>query len=81
MSPARAYFKNNRARLTTWTRMTYGGRCCYCRRRADTIDHVVPLSRGGSNDVANMRPCCRGCNAAKGNLLVEEWQEKRARTA
>jgi len=34
---------------------------------ADTLDHVVPVSRGGTNDPANLRPAHRGCNSDRGN--------------
>jgi 5-methylcytosine-specific restriction endonuclease McrA len=44
----------------------YGGRCWMCGTDADTIDHVIPLTRGGSNWPANLRPACRSCNASKG---------------
>lgn len=32
-----------------------------------TIDHVQPLSRGGSNDISNAVLCCPTCNHKKGN--------------
>lgn len=38
-----------------------------------TIDHVVPLSRGGSNDIANLVPACEGCNRKKGAQTPLEW--------
>ena len=45
----------------------YGGLCWICRTEpADTIDHVKPLRRGGSNWPANLRPACRPCNSRKG---------------
>ncbi len=37
-------------------------------RRA-TLDHVVPRSRGGSNDLGNLRLCCRQCNCDKADSL------------
>lgn len=41
--------------------------CSVCGATADlTGDHIVPLSRGGSNDRANCRVLCRSCNSAKG---------------
>jgi 5-methylcytosine-specific restriction endonuclease McrA len=41
--------------------------CWYCGRRADTVDHVQPVSRGGTNAAANLRPACRSCNSRRGN--------------
>ena len=34
---------------------------------ADTLDHVTPVSRGGTNDPANLRPAHRACNSERGN--------------
>ncbi len=45
----------------------YGGRCWICGKPATTIDHVIPISKGGTNWPANLRPACRTCNARKGN--------------
>ena len=36
-------------------------------------DHVIPLSRGGSNSPANLRWVCSGCNRQKGNMTPEEY--------
>lgn len=48
--------------------------CHYCGSDTDlTRDHVVPRSRGGSNDPENIVYACRSCNAAKGNRTPEEW--------
>lgn len=50
----------------------YGGRCwlCGCDWYAllaydQTIDHIKPVSKGGSEWPANLRPACRSCNSAK----------------
>lgn len=46
----------------------YGGRCWICRSDdAREVDHVKPLTKGGSNWPANLRPICRSCNGRKGN--------------
>ncbi len=45
----------------------YGAKCAYCcTERALTVDHRVPLSRGGSNGIYNLLPACLDCNRAKG---------------
>jgi 5-methylcytosine-specific restriction endonuclease McrA len=45
----------------------YGGLCWICKAPYREIDHVIPLTKGGTNWPANLRPICRSCNASKGN--------------
>lgn len=45
----------------------YGGRCWICGAPATQTDHVIPLTRGGSDWPSNQRPCCTRCNRSKGN--------------
>lgn len=48
-----------------------GHRCVYCGAVEDlTLDHVVPLSRGGANDVSNLTTACRPCNSSKGSKVL-----------
>lgn len=49
-----------------------GGRCQYCGRRAESIDHVVPRSRGGTHTWDNVVAACRRCNSAKRDRMLEE---------
>ncbi len=49
-----------------------GRRCAYCGKRADTIDHVVPRSRGGAHTWDNCVAACRTCNSKKADRLIEE---------
>lgn len=39
-----------------------------------TADHVVPLSRGGSNELDNLVCCCIRCNNSKSDKLISEWK-------
>lgn len=43
----------------------YGGLCWLCGEPANTIDHVIPVSSGGTNWPANLRPACQPCNSGK----------------
>jgi 5-methylcytosine-specific restriction endonuclease McrA len=49
-----------------------GRRCAYCGKRADTIDHVVPRSRGGGHTWDNCVAACRLCNSRKADRLIED---------
>ncbi len=40
--------------------------------RIATIDHYVPLSRGGSNALSNLRLACGPCNWRRGNALPDD---------
>ena len=51
----------------------YGGFCAYCFGPADTMDHVVPLSRGGKHEAANLVPACKRCNFEKHNSMPDGW--------
>lgn len=51
-------------------RRVYGKWCYLCREKiGDTIDHVIPLSKGGTNDIENLRPACYDCNWQKGDKI------------
>jgi 5-methylcytosine-specific restriction endonuclease McrA len=74
-------------RLTTYVRVPYrpsisptraavfardGHRCQYCEAPADSIDHVIPRSRGGGHTWDNVVAACRRCNLRKGDRLPAE---------
>ncbi len=40
-----------------------------CGRVATTVDHRIPLARGGTNDVENLMPCCALCNSSRGSRV------------
>ncbi|WP_373696027.1 HNH endonuclease [Actinomycetospora aurantiaca] len=47
-------------------------RCAYCSGKAETIDHVVPRSRGGTHTWENCVACCARCNHKKADKLLAE---------
>lgn len=59
----------------------YGGRCAYCLTGAcETLDHGVPLSRGGGHYPGNIYPACLDCNRRKSaKILWKEWIPPKAR--
>ena len=46
--------------------------CAYCGKRAESVDHIHPTSRGGRNHWMNVVACCNRCNALKGNRHLSE---------
>lgn len=51
-----------------------GRNCTFCNGPADTIDHLIPLVRGGTNYEGNLAPACRSCNSRKQDRLVIEFR-------
>src|SRR5579871_4881471 len=49
-----------------------GGRCAYCWESADTVDHVIPRSRGGLHEWTNVVASCKRDNLMKGDQLLSE---------
>lgn len=47
--------------------------CVYCGAPGGTIDHVVPVTRGGTNSPENLVSACRSCNSSKKDRLPLEW--------
>lgn len=57
-------------------RKLYNQPCSFCGTKENlSIDHIIPLSRGGSHTVGNMMTLCRPCNSSKGNKTVVEWKK------
>lgn len=61
-----------------WKRRCAKGHCYYCGEPASptelTMDHVVPIARGGKSSKGNLVPACKSCNSKKKQLLPMEWE-------
>jgi 5-methylcytosine-specific restriction protein A len=61
-----------------WKRRRAAGMCHYCGRkfppRELTMDHLVPLVRGGRSTKGNLVPACKECNTNKRQRLAFEWE-------
>ena len=60
-----------------WKRRLAKGICHYCGRQTSsrqlTMDHIVPIARGGRSTKGNVVPACKDCNNKKKQLLPMEW--------
>lgn len=70
--------RRRKNKSSSWTRRRRSVRqadrvCAYCRvGSAETVDHIVPVSRGGSNAWSNLVGCCRQCNELKADRTPKE---------
>ena len=77
------YLKKERAKARKlrntqwWKRRRSSGVCHYCGKIFPpselTMDHLIPLVRGGRSEKFNLVPCCKCCNTQKQQLLPCEW--------
>jgi 5-methylcytosine-specific restriction endonuclease McrA len=62
-----------------WKRKCAQGRCYYCNSKVHpkdlTMDHIVPLIRGGRSSKSNIAAACKECNNKKKHMLPLEWEE------
>ena len=62
-----------------WQQKTAPGRCYYCAKDVPfkdiTMDHLVPLARGGRSTKDNLVPSCKPCNNLKKSMMPLEWEE------
>ena len=85
------YMKERRARelgaggshtFTEWQtlKVQYNWTCPCCHKSEPEIklseDHIIPLSKGGSNNIENIQPLCRSCNSKKYNKIIKKYETK-----
>lgn len=62
-----------------WKNRVARGLCHYCGKNFSpdelTMDHLVPIVRGGKSTRGNVVPACKECNNRKKYLLPVEWEE------
>jgi 5-methylcytosine-specific restriction endonuclease McrA len=81
-----AHAQNRRARLRLaggnvtpeqWREIldNFDNRCAYCfaALARSTMDHVIPLSRGGKHEASNVVPACKTCNCSKNAKPLAQW--------
>ena len=54
--------------------------CYYCQKPLSkeeaTMDHILPLVRGGTSSKSNLVVCCKPCNNSKKDKFFDEWQNE-----
>ena len=68
----RTLSKNGDVRLADWKtiKSNQRNRCYWCKQKKKlTMDHVIPLSKGGLHEISNVVAACRPCNSHKNNKL------------
>lgn len=78
--------KARKLRQTSWWRQRIGAGVCYhCGQRFSqdqlTMDHLLPLARGGKTTKKNVVVSCKACNTAKGGQtraekILQQWEEE-----
>jgi 5-methylcytosine-specific restriction endonuclease McrA len=62
-----------------WKRKKAAGICYFCRGKFPpkelTMDHLVPIIRGGKSTKGNLVPACKECNSKKKHMLPLEWED------
>lgn len=77
---ARERRKAKEIKTSQWWKNQKGkGVCYYCKDRLHpselTMDHIVPVIRGGKSSKSNIVPSCKACNSKKKHMLPIEWEE------
>lgn len=62
-----------------WQTLIRSASCYYCGKSLPpdevTMDHILPVSRGGRSTRGNVAPACKDCNTRKQSLTPPEWYD------
>lgn len=70
-------------RAAVWDKTN--GTCWYCGKQMHpfkhefSIDHFIPSSKGGKDELSNLVPACKACNCGKNNRTIEEFRKTQAK--
>ena len=57
----------------------YSSPCCNCGSNENqSVDHIIPLSRGGNHSIGNLMTLCRSCNSSKHARTLIEWRKAKS---
>lgn len=48
--------------------------CHYCANDANTADHIIPVSMGGTHEISNLLPACTSCNSTRKNKVLHRMR-------
>ncbi len=50
----------------------YGNKCLRCKKKKKlTVDHIIPISKGGTSNINNLQPLCKSCNSIKKDKTID----------
>lgn len=69
--------QNRKIRAEIWEKSN--GKCWYCGKAMNpfldfSIDHFIPVINNGTDEIFNLVPCCRSCNASKNSRDIESFR-------
>ena len=53
--------------------------CHYCGSPANTADHIIPIAKGGGNELSNLLPACINCNSTRQDrdrVRLKYWNKR-----
>lgn len=57
-------------------RKLFSSPCFICGEKEISIDHIIPVTLGGTHSIGNLQSLCKPCNSSKNNRLMVEWKHK-----